>query len=145
MGGVPRVERQNGGDTVLTGIVVFGGLAGALLAFRQFKVFVLVPASLLAAIGVILYSRVTGEDFRATVIDFIVSVSSLQIGYLVGAIAKEFFMVAKPPEVSEELLRVVRTSIGQELQAVFELPRDLPPEMVEVLARLDDHAESVSA
>jgi hypothetical protein len=133
-----------GGDTVLTSIVVFGGAAGALLAFRQFKVLVVVPASLLAAIGVILYSRVTGEDFRATVIDFIVSVSSLQIGYLVGAIAYEFFMVAKPLEASE-LHRVVRTSIGQGLQAVFELPRDLPPEMVEVLARLDDHAESVSA
>jgi hypothetical protein len=129
---------------VIIGIVVFGGAAGALLAFRRFKVFVLVPASLLAAIGVILYSRVIGEDFRATVIDFVVSVSSLQIGYLVGAMAYEVFMVAKPPEVSE-LLRVVRTSIGQELQVVFELPRDLPPEMEEVLARLDAHAEGVSA
>jgi hypothetical protein len=122
---------------MITGIIVFGGAAGALLAFRQFKVFVLVPVSLLAAIGVILYSRVTGEDFRATVIDFIVSVLSLQIGYLVGGIADGFFMEAKPPKVSE-LLRVVRTSIGQELQSVFELPRDLPPEMVAVLARLDD-------
>jgi hypothetical protein len=122
---------------MITGIIVFSGAAGALLAFRQFKVFVLVPASLLAVIGVILHSRMTGQDFRATVIDFIVSVSSLQIGYLVGGIADGFFMVAKPPEVSE-LLRVVRTSIGQELQAVFELPRDLPPEMVAVLARLDN-------
>ena len=122
---------------MITGIIVFGGAAGALLAFRQFKVFVLVPVSLLAAIGVILYSRVTGEDFRATVIDFIVSVLSLQIGYLVGGIADGFFMKGKPPKVSE-LLRVVRTSIGQELQSVFELPRDLPPEMVAVLARLDD-------
>jgi hypothetical protein len=121
---------------VITGIVVFGGAAAALLAFRQLKVFVLVPASLLVAIGVILHSRVTGEDFGATVIDFIVSVSSLQIGYLVGSIAGEFFMEAKPPEMSE-LLRIVRTSIGQELQAVFELPRDLPAEMVAVLARLD--------
>ena len=129
---------------MITGIVVFGGAAGALLAFRQLKVIALVPAILLAAMGVILHSRVTGENFRATVIDFIVSVSSLQIGYLVGSIADEFFREAKAPEVSE-LLRVVRTSIGQELQAVFELPRDLPPEMVEVLARLDDHAESVSA
>ena len=55
---------------MITSIIVFGGAAGALLAFRQFKVFVLVPASLLAAIGVILHSRVTGQDFGATVIDF---------------------------------------------------------------------------
>ena len=121
---------------MITGIIDFGGAAGALLAFRQFKVFVLAPVSLLAAIGVILYSRVTGEDFRATVIDFIVSVLSLQIGYLVGGIVDGFFMKAKPPKVSE-LLRVVRTSIGQELQSVFELSRDLPPEMVAVLARPD--------
>ena len=121
---------------MITGIIVFGGAAGALLAFRQFKVFVLVPVSLLAAIGVILYSRVTGEDFRAIVVDFIVSVSSLQVGYLVGGIAEVFFMKAKPP-IASELLRFVRTSIGQELHSVFELPRDLPPEMVAVLARLD--------
>ena len=122
---------------MITGIVVFGGAVGALLAFRQFKVFVLLPASLLVAIGVILHSRVTGEDFGATVIDFIVSVLSLQIGYLVGSIADEFFREAKAPEVSE-LLRVVRTSIGQELHAVFELPRDLPPVIAAALARLDD-------
>ena len=122
---------------ITVSIIIFGGAAGALLAFRQFKVFVLVLASLLAAIGVILQSRVTGQDFRATVIDFVLCVSSLQIGYLVGAIADGFFMPAKPPEVSE-LLRVVRTSIGQELQAVFELSRDLTPEMAAVLVRLDD-------
>jgi hypothetical protein len=125
---------------MITGIIiiVFGGAAaGALLAFCQFRVFVLVPASLLAVIGVILHSRVTGQDFGATIIDFIVGVSSLQIGYLVGGIAYEFFMVAKPPEASE-LLRVVRTSIGQELHAVFELPRDLPPVIAAALARLDD-------
>ena len=66
---------------------VFGGATGALRGFRQFKVLVLVPASLLAAIGVILHSRVTGQDFRATVIDFMIGVSSLQIGYLIGDIA----------------------------------------------------------
>jgi hypothetical protein len=123
---------------VITGIVVFGGAAGALLAFRQLKVLVLVPASLLAAMGVILHSRVTGQDFRATVIDFIVSLLSLQIGYWVGSIVNGLFIVAKPLDKVLELLHVVRTSIGQELHAVFELPRDLPPEMVAVLARLDD-------
>jgi hypothetical protein len=123
---------------MITGIIVFAGAAaGTLLAFRQFKVFVLVPVSLLAVIGVILHSRVTGQDFRATVIDLIIGVSSLQIGYLVGGIADGFFREAKPPEVSE-LLRVVRTSIGQELQTVYELSRDLSPEMVAALARLDD-------
>jgi hypothetical protein len=40
---------------VITGIVVFGGAAGALLAFHQLKVLVLVPAILLAAMGVILH------------------------------------------------------------------------------------------
>jgi hypothetical protein len=129
---------------VITGIVVFGGAAGGLLAFRQLKVLVLVPASLLAAMGVILHSRVTGQDFRATVIDFIVSVSSLQIGYLVGSITDRLFMVAKPPDKVSELLHVVRTSIGQELQAVFALPRDLPPEMVAVLARLDDPMKALA-
>ena len=130
---------------MITGIVVFGGAVGALLAFRQSKVFVLVPASLLAAIGVVLHSRATGEDFRATIIDFIVCVSSLQIGYLVGSIANGFFMVAKPPVKVSELLHVVRTSIGQELQAAFELPRDLPPQMAAILARLDGPYEGVGA
>ena len=48
---------------MITGIVVFGGAAGGLLAFRQLKVFVLVPASLLAAIGVILHARDPGRTF----------------------------------------------------------------------------------
>jgi hypothetical protein len=123
---------------VIIDIVVFSGAAGALLAFRQSKVFVLVPATLLAAIGVILHARVTGEDFRTTMIDFIVSVSSLQIGYFVRSIADEFFIMAKQPDKVSEQLHVVQTSIAQGLQAVFELPRDLPPEMVAVLARLDE-------
>ena len=130
---------------MITGLVVLNGAAGALIGFRQLKVFVLVPASLLVAIGVILHSHVTGQDFRATVIDFIVGISSLQIGYLVGSIADGFFMVAKPPDKVSELLRIVRTSIGQELHAIFELPRDLPPEMVAVLARLDNSGEGVGA
>ena len=129
----------------MTGLVVFTGAAGALIGFRQIKVFVLVPASLLVAIAAILHSHVTGQDFRATVIDFIVGISSLQIGYLVGSIADGFFMAAKPSDKVSELLRVVRTSIGQELHAIFELPRDLPPEMVAVLARLDDLGEGVGA
>jgi hypothetical protein len=112
---------------VIVGVVVLGGAAGALLAFRRFKV------------------RVTGEAIAVTIIDFLVSVSSLHFGYLVGSIANGFFMVAKPPDKVLELLHVVRTSIGQELQVVFELPRDLPPEMVTVLARLDDLDECVGA
>jgi hypothetical protein len=99
----------------------------------------------LAALGVILHSGVTGEAIGATIIDFLVSVSSLHFGYLVGSIANGFFMVAKPPDKVLELLHVVRTSIGQELQVVFELPRDLPPAMVTVLARLDGLDEGVGA
>ena len=125
---------------MITGLV---GAAGALIGFRQLKVFVLVPASLLVAIAAILHSHATGQDFRATVIDSIAGISSLQIGYLVGSIADGFFMVAKPPDRVSELLRIVRRSIGQELHAIFELPRDLPPEMAAVLARLDDLGEGV--
>ena len=117
---------------MITGIIVFCGAAGALLAFRQFKVLVLVPASLLAAIGACdrgELSRNCNRFYRERFIS-----ADWLLGWLHCC---GFFMVAKPPEVSE-LLRVVRTSIGQELQAVFELPRGLPPEMVAVLARLDD-------
>jgi uncharacterized membrane protein len=122
----------------MTGVAVFGSAAGVLLALRQFKVFVLIPAVFLTIIAVLLHSLVTGiGDFRAILIDLVVGVSSVQIAYLVGTIAVEFMTPSKPRDKVTELLRIVRTSIGQELRTVFELPQDLPPEMVAVLARLD--------
>ena len=48
----------------MTGIVIVGAATGAFLGLRQFKVFVLVPAILLAAAGIIMKGVLAGLDYQ---------------------------------------------------------------------------------
>ena len=65
--------------------LITGAIAGILLGIR-FKVLVIVPASLLAA--VIVVANGSGQQLGAVVLTLLGTVASLQIGYVVGSILR---------------------------------------------------------
>ena len=64
--------------------VIAGTLAGVLLGLSRFKVLVLVPAILIAACAII----VTGHELKVIALTILATVALLQIGYIVGCIAR---------------------------------------------------------
>jgi len=65
--------------------LIAGVITGVLLGLR-FKVLVIVPASLLAAI--IIIATGAGQQLGAFVLTLLVTLASLQIGYVVGSILR---------------------------------------------------------
>jgi hypothetical protein len=65
--------------------LIAGAIAGILLGIR-FKVLVIVPASLLAAIIVI--ANGSGREAGAVVLTLLATLAVLQIGYVVGSILR---------------------------------------------------------
>jgi hypothetical protein len=64
--------------------IIVGILVGVLLALLRFKVLVLVPTILIAACAII----VTGHELRVIALTILATAALLQIGYLVGCIAR---------------------------------------------------------
>jgi hypothetical protein len=120
----------------MTGIVIVGAATGAFLGLRQFKVFVLVPAILLAAAGIIMKGVLAGLDYQVS-LDSLAIIVSLEIGYFVGSIGAGSLTV-RASDRKTELLHAMQTAIGQELRTAFELPRDLSPEWVALVTRLNE-------
>ena len=65
--------------------LIAGAVAGLLLGTR-FKVLVIVPASLLAAIIVFVIVNSSGHESGAVVLTLLATLAALQIGYVVGSI-----------------------------------------------------------
>jgi hypothetical protein len=76
-----------------------GAIAGVLLGIR-FKVLVLVPASLLAA--VIVVANGSGQQLGAVVLTLLGTVASLQIGYVVGSILRALVRARLPAAKSHK-------------------------------------------
>jgi hypothetical protein len=66
--------------------VIAGLLIGVLLALLRFKVLVLVPTILIAACAII----VTGHELKVIALAILATAAVLQIGYLVGCIARVY-------------------------------------------------------
>jgi hypothetical protein len=79
--------------------LIAGAIAGILLGIR-FKVLILVPASLLAAVVVI----VTGSshDLGPVVLTLLGTVASLQFGYVVGSLLRTLFRARFPAAESHK-------------------------------------------
>jgi tetrahydromethanopterin S-methyltransferase subunit C len=73
--------------------LISGAIAGILLGIR-FKVLVVVPASLLAA--VIVVANGSGQQLGAVVLTLLGTVASLQIGYVVGSILRALVRTRLP-------------------------------------------------
>jgi hypothetical protein len=65
--------------------IIIGTLAGILLGLR-FKVFVLVPAILIAACAII----VTGHGLKVIVLTALATAAVLQIGYILGCVVRVY-------------------------------------------------------
>jgi len=66
--------------------IIVGILVGVLLALLRFKGLVLVPTILIAACAII----VTGHEPRVIALTILATAALLQIGYLVGGIARVY-------------------------------------------------------
>jgi hypothetical protein len=66
--------------------IIVGILVGVLLALLRFKVLVLVPTILIAACAII----ATGHELRLIALTILATAALLQIGYLVGCIARVY-------------------------------------------------------
>ena len=67
-----------------------GALIGAVLGLR-FKVFILIPAIIVAAIGVAAIELARGDHAGSVPLTIILTATALQVGYLVGFIARATF------------------------------------------------------
>jgi hypothetical protein len=66
--------------------IIVGILVGVLLALLRFKVLILVPTIVIAACAII----VTGHELRVIALTILATAALLQIGYLVGCIARVY-------------------------------------------------------
>jgi hypothetical protein len=79
--------------------LIAGAIAGILLGIR-FKVLVIVPASLLAAVIVI--ANGSGHKLGAVVLTLVGTLASLQIGYVVGSILRALVRARFPAAESHK-------------------------------------------
>jgi hypothetical protein len=123
-------------------ILIFGAAVGIILGLGRFKVFALLPVILLFAAGTIARGIATGLEARTIAFGLLAAVASPQIAYVVSAIGTDFivaeYLRLRARNQKPALYRAIRTTIGRELRAAFELPQDLPQEMVALLARMNE-------
>jgi hypothetical protein len=87
---------------------VVAPIAGMLLALR-FKVFILIPASLLAASLIVAISHQPKPTITLTVVG---TAALLQIGYIVGIIARALLQRGSVPRLGNSVLRSIEGSNG---------------------------------
>ena len=68
----------------MTIILILGAAAGAILGFRHFKVWALVPLIVFAACGVVANGIATGVDRRNIILGLLAAVACPQVGYLMS-------------------------------------------------------------
>jgi len=117
--------------------LTFGAAIGVILGFYRFKVLILAPAILLVMIGAVVNGFMTGLGPRAFAFGILAAVVALQIGYLFGFAAVG---ILRPwtNDRTPILLHAMQRAIGQELKAAFELPQELPPEIVAILSQMNE-------
>jgi hypothetical protein len=111
--------------------VLFGAAAGAYLALRRYRVFVLAPAVVFFAAGALVAGIVAGHDPRTIAVEVIGATASTQLGFV--AVSLTVYLRATSPTM---MLQSIQMAIGQELTTVFEIPRRVPPEMAILIRKL---------
>jgi hypothetical protein len=87
---------------------VIAAIAGILLALR-FKVFILIPATLLAAALIVAISHQPKLTIALTVVGTLVL---LQIGYILGIIARAFLQRRSTASSGDSILKSIEDSIS---------------------------------
>jgi hypothetical protein len=96
-----RISRATKGQSEMT-ITTFGivALIGATLGFR-FSVLILVPAIGFAALAVAGTGIARGDQSNETIVAMILIATVLQVGYLLGAIARAIVIFSMTPEKAD--------------------------------------------
>jgi hypothetical protein len=110
-------------------------LAGAVLGLR-FKAFALVPVIVVVGLAIIMNGAGTDQGSRAILLTLLAAVACLQIGYFAVCILRAYLRVGVTRR-GPDLLRALRTAIGEELKTSFAVPEELPPEMLALLKRMN--------
>jgi hypothetical protein len=121
-------------------IPIFGVLAGLVLGLGRYRVFALLPVILLVTIAAVAKGIASGLDPRTIALGTLLALASPQIGYLITIVASCFVVAhirIRAAKRKPELLRAMQSGIGQELSAEFEPPREIPEEMVALIARME--------
>ncbi len=138
----------SGEGVAMTIVLIFGAVAGVILGLGRFKVLALLPVIVIVAAGVIGNGLASGLELRIIAFGVLMAVVCPQIGYLVsslaaGYIVAEYLQVRATSRVPASL-HAMQTEIGQQLRTELELPRQLPREMVALLAEMDERERSRS-
>ncbi|MGY4626725.1 hypothetical protein [Bradyrhizobium sp. USDA 4486] len=80
-------------------VALFSFLVGAVLAWR-FRVWILVPVTLLAAIAATLLALLHGEDFASTLSQAFLAGALTQIGYGFGLVGRHVLAVLRTPSAT---------------------------------------------
>ncbi len=113
--------------------LIFGAAIGVILALCRFKVLILAPAILLAALGAVVSGLMTGLGPHAFAFSCLGAVVALQIGYSFGSVVLE---ILRPRTNDRIFQQAMQRAIGRELKAAFELPQELPPQMIAILSQI---------
>jgi hypothetical protein len=116
-------------------VLTFVTLAGAILGLR-FKAFALVPVIVLVGLGIAVNGVGIDQGAGAILLTVLAAVACLQIGYLAVCILRAYLHVGATSR-GPDLLRALRTAIGEELKTSFALPEELPPEILALLKRMN--------
>jgi len=118
-------------------VLIFGAATGALLGLRPFSVLVLVPVISLVAAVTIANGVASSHDPRTVEFGLLAAVASTQIGYFVAAVAAQYL---RPWAIgwSPTSFHTIQMTIGKKLRTVYELPQELPPKMVALLAHSNE-------
>jgi hypothetical protein len=90
-------------------LVIIGAIAGAVLSIR-FRVLALVPAILVATVIVIMLGHHIGQHLGAIALTALATIASLQIGYMLGCVAR-----AKAPPYPAAASPVHWPSVGRKV------------------------------
>jgi hypothetical protein len=115
--------------------IAFGAVAGSVLAFRRYPVFLLVPLVGFLAASALLVGIVEGSHAGAIGVEVLGSLAAPQLVYLAVSQTDDLPRSAR-------LLPQVQTAIGQQLRAQLEVLRSLPLEIA-VRVRQLRHANHI--
>ena len=103
--------------------------AGALCALLRYRVFLLLPAGILSAIGVVLTGITLGAHPGVVALEAFGSIAAQQVAFLAVGLTHDLVR-------STRLIPHIQAVIGKELATELEVPRDLPPKLAVLVAQL---------
>jgi hypothetical protein len=116
-------------------VLTFVTLAGVVLGLR-FKALALAPVIVLISLGITVNGAWTDQGARAILLTVLAAAGCLQIGYLAISILRAY-LHAGANSRGPDLLRALRTAIGEELKTSFAVPEELPPELLALLKQMN--------